>query len=109
MYRLLKPGGKIIFLEPNPYNPLFHMQIWFTPGMSYKGEKGLKDMTKKKLFQSLSFSGYENVQIERFGVFPPQVYNKKFGGKIDHAISSIKPLSHVMAFQLISATKPLIV
>jgi hypothetical protein len=37
------------------------------------------------------------------------VYNKTIGGKIDHAISNIKPVSPVMAFQLISATKPLIV
>ncbi|MFZ4058831.1 MAG: class I SAM-dependent methyltransferase [Ferruginibacter sp.] len=107
MYRLLKPGGKIIFLEPNPLNPLFHVQIWFTPGMSYAGEKGLKDMTKKKLFSSLEFAGFAGMQIQRFGLLPPALYNKPVGGKLDQGFSKIKPLSPLMAFQLISATKPI--
>ncbi|MGG9970632.1 class I SAM-dependent methyltransferase [Ferruginibacter sp. SUN002] len=107
MYRLLKPGGKIIFLEPNPYNPLFHMQIWFTPGMSYEGEKGLKDMTRKNITKALNFAEFENVGIHRFGAFPPAIYNKKIGGKLDHMLSKAAVLSPVMAFQLISATKPL--
>lgn len=108
MFRLLKPGGKIIFLEPNPYNPLFHMQIWFTPGMSYEGEKGLKDMTRKKITKSIEFAEFGNVDIHRFGMFPPAIYNSKLGNKTDHLLSDIKPLSPVMAFQLISATKPII-
>ncbi len=107
MFRLLKPGGKIIFLEPNPYNPLFHFQIWFTPGMSYAGEKGLTDMTKNKIFRSLDFAEFGNIQIQRFGMFPPVIYNSKLGKKIDHTISKYSVFSPVMAFQLISATKPI--
>lgn len=105
MNRLLKPGGKIIFLEPNPYNPLFHLQIWFTPGMSYKGEKGLLDMTRKKLFTAMEFARFEDMKIHRFGMFPPQVYNKKAGQRIDRFLSDINLLSPVKAFQLISGTK----
>ena len=107
MYRLLKPGGKIIFLEPNPYNPLFHMQIWFTPGMSYAGEKGLKDMIRKKLSFAAEFANFTGLDIHRFGMFPPALYNKNAGAKVDHAISNTKFLSPVMAFQLITATKPI--
>ncbi len=109
MYRLLKPGGKIIFLEPNPFNPLFHLQIWVTPKMSYKGEKGLLDMTKTKLTRSLHFAEFNDIQISRFGMLPPALYNKSIGNKTDHFISGIRLLSPVMAFQLISATKPVII
>jgi hypothetical protein len=84
------------------------MQIWFTPGMSYEGEKGLKDMTRKKITKSIEFAEFGNVDIHRFGMFPPAIYNSKLGNKVDHLLSDIKPLSPVMAFQLISATKPII-
>lgn len=30
--RLLRPAGKVVFLEPNHYNPLFYLQIFFDPG-----------------------------------------------------------------------------
>ncbi len=109
MYRLLKPGGKIIFLEPNPFNPLFHLQIWFTPGMSYKGEKGLKDMTRSKLFSALEHAGFEDMNLKRFGIFPPAVYNSKSGKKLDQFISSSGIFNPVKAFQLIMAQKPIVI
>ncbi len=106
VYRLLKPGGEVIFLEPNPYNPLFHFQIWFTPGMSYAGEKGLLDMKKKKVFEAMRSAGFEAPALQRFGLFPPLLYNHPIGRKIDHAFSKYFPIDSLKAFQLFKATKP---
>jgi len=105
VYRLLKPGGQVIFLEPNPYNPLFHFQIWFTPGMNYTGEKGRLDMNKKKVFGAMKSAGFETPALKRFGLFPPQLYNHFLGQKIDHAFSKYFPIDGMKAFQLFKATK----
>jgi SAM-dependent methyltransferase len=40
-YRGLKPGGRMAFAEPNPWNPLFPVQITLTPGMSWRAEAGI--------------------------------------------------------------------
>ncbi len=36
--RCLKPGGRLVFTEPNPWNPLFPIQITLTPGMRWAEE-----------------------------------------------------------------------
>ncbi len=106
IYRLLKPGGKVIFLEPNPYNPLFHLQIWLTPNMNYEGEKGLKDMRCSKVYTAMEFAGFENCDVHRFGLLPPVLYNNKVGRALDHGFTRIRPLQSAMAFQLFKAQKP---
>src|SRR5205823_232831 len=41
MARLLRPGGRFAFVEPNAFNPLYYLQIAATPGMSFRGERRL--------------------------------------------------------------------
>ena len=38
MSRLLVPGGRIAFLEPNPYNPLYYVQMAVKPEMTWEGD-----------------------------------------------------------------------
>ncbi len=35
--RLLKPGGRAVFVEPNPWNALYYLQIAVTPSMTWGG------------------------------------------------------------------------
>ena len=44
MARMAKPGGRIVFLEPNAFNPLYYAQIAVTPGMTWQGDKGVAQM-----------------------------------------------------------------
>ncbi len=106
VFRLLKPGGEVIFLEPNPYNPLFHFQIWFSKGMSYEGEKGLLDMKRRKVFDAMQFAGFKDPALKRIGLFPPMLYNTKGGRKIDHLFTDYFPVDGIKAFQLFKARKP---
>jgi SAM-dependent methyltransferase len=39
--RLTRPGGRVVFIEPNAYFPGFYVQVTLTPGMSWKGDKGI--------------------------------------------------------------------
>ena len=47
--RLARPGGRVVFIEPNAYFPGFYVQVTLTPGMSWKGDKGIVHMRPGKL------------------------------------------------------------
>lgn len=105
MYRIAKPGGKVVFLEPNAYNPLYYAQIALTPGMSWKGDKGVADMTQSKLFEAMKFAGWKNMSIKRFGFYPPFVANTKFGQATEKHLEGIKALNYFLPFQIVMGEK----
>ena len=50
MRDLARPGGRIVFLEPNPLNPLYYIQMLVVPGMSWSGDKGILNMRERDVF-----------------------------------------------------------
>ena len=78
--KLLKPKGRVIFLEPNPYCPLFYLQITLSPGMSWKAERGILDLTPQNTAQRLEAAGFVNPRMHRFGILPPFLRNRRGGG-----------------------------
>lgn len=105
MYRICKPGGKLVFLEPNAYNPLYYLQIALTPGMSWEGDKGVADMTKNKLFSAADYAGWANLKIKRFGFYPPFLSNTAIGQKSEPVLEKIPGLNSFLPFQIITAEK----
>src|SRR3972149_91935 len=55
--RLLKPEGRMVFVEPNAYNPLFYLQIFFSPGMSWEGDSGVSRMRPGVVFPAMGMPG----------------------------------------------------
>jgi SAM-dependent methyltransferase len=106
MARMLKPGGSIVFLEPNAFNPLYYLQILLTPGMTWKGDRGIVDMRRGRIFRAMRDAGLVNLDIRRFGFFPPQIYNRAAGRKLDHAIGSVGLLKPVLPFQMFKGSAP---
>jgi SAM-dependent methyltransferase len=62
---LLKPGGKIIFMEPNIYNPYCHI-IFTYPYFRKRASLEPTEMAFSKPFinKKLSSIGYKNIKIE---------------------------------------------
>ena len=106
MHMYLRPGGRLIFLEPNAYNPLYYLQITLTPGMRWQAEKGLLSMTRRQFVGALRDTGFHDIRCERFGMFPPAVTNRAFGPRLEDAIGRLTVLRPVSAFQVIRATVP---
>lgn len=104
--RVLKPNGSIIFLEPNAYNPLYYFQIVFSPTMSWKGDKGVAQMTSKKIYRAAQYSGLKNVLIHKYGFFPPFVVNNPISRFIETSLEKMKIFKGVSAFQIIKLDKP---
>jgi len=104
--RWVKPGGRVGFLEPNPMNPLFHVQILLTPGMSYRGERSIMKMKAEVVLGTLAESGMVGTRLERFGFFPPFLANRTPMKSIERALEAFSPWRGLLPFQLFLAERP---
>lgn len=100
MRRLAKPGGRVVFLEPNPLNVLYYVQMLVVPGMSWSGDKGILKMRAQPVFSAMSDAGLENLRIERFGFFPPVIANRPWGGRLERVLEGVGALERFLPFQL---------
>ena len=105
MEKLTKPGGIVAFLEPNAFNPLYYIQMLITPGMTWKGDKGVARMRKSLIFDAMERAGLENLSILRFGFFPPFLANTSWGAKIERFLERLPFLRPFLPFQLFSGDK----
>jgi hypothetical protein len=103
---MTRPGGRAVFIEPNPYNPLYYIQIGLTPGMRWKAERGILQMRRARIFAALSKAGFADPQVYRFGFLPPFLRNRPFGGAVDRAMERLGILEPVLPFQIFSARLP---
>lgn len=100
MAGLLKENGRVAFVEPNPWNALYYFQITLSPGMTWKGDKGILKMRRRLIARAMHSAGLELTEVERFGFFPPLLANRPSFGKIERAVESIRVLDRVLPFQL---------
>jgi 2-polyprenyl-3-methyl-5-hydroxy-6-metoxy-1,4-benzoquinol methylase len=73
--RLLRPGGRLAFAEPNPLNPLYPLQISLTPGMRWRVERGIYRLWPRALERAAREAGFERSTVTRYGILPPAPYN----------------------------------
>lgn len=106
MTRVLKPGGAISFVEPNPYNPLYYIQITLTPSMSWKGDKGILNMTKKRFQKTADQVGLTNLKLSKYGFFPPFAVNNKLGQNSERLLENMRLFNGVSAFHVVRVEKP---
>ena len=100
MGRLLRPGGRIVFLEPNPLNALYYLQMLLVPGMSWQGDKGIVRMRRKVVFSAMGDAGLTGLAMGRFGFFPPFVTNRRFGARAEDILQTIPLWRRFLPFQL---------
>jgi SAM-dependent methyltransferase len=104
MADLLAPGGRVAFLEPNALNPLYYLQITFTPGMTWEGDKGMLEMRRGPVFRAMKSAGFTELTLERFGFFPPFLSNRRAGRKLEELLERIPLFRPVLPFQLFGGT-----
>jgi SAM-dependent methyltransferase len=73
--RLLLPGGRFVFVEPNPLNPLYLVQIICTPGMRLREESGIYRMWPNAIRRAAEAAGFERFRSHRYGFLPRAPYN----------------------------------
>jgi SAM-dependent methyltransferase len=106
MARLLRPGGRFAFVEPNAFNPLYYLQIAATPGMSFRGERRLASMRPGVVLPAIQAAGLSHARTRRYGFFPPFLTNRATGRRVEHALEQLVVLRGVSAFQLFLGARP---
>jgi SAM-dependent methyltransferase len=106
MTRLVKPGGRIVFLEPNPLNPLYYVQMIVVPGMSWQGDKGILTMRASTVFDAMKAAGLERLVLRRFGFFPPFVTNRRWGPRVESVFERVRLWQRFLPFLLFRGDVP---
>lgn len=104
--RLVRPGGRVAFIEPNPVSPLYYVQIALTPEMSWHGERGMLRMTAEHMFPAMAAAGLADLRFRRFGLFPPFVTNRRPGARLEAALEGTRLPSPTRPFHLFAAARP---
>jgi SAM-dependent methyltransferase len=106
MARLLKPGGRIVFLEPNPYNLLYYVQMLITPGMTWQGDGGIVRMRPGPVFGAMRSAGLHRLAMTRFGFFPPFLANRSWGSRLESVLEYVPVWRALLPFQLFKGELP---
>jgi len=106
MAQLVKPGGTIAFLEPNALNGLYYLQILFTSGMTWEGDRGVARMRRPIVFEAMADSGLTDLKLLRFGFFPPLVTNRPWGAPLEAVLERVPFWRPLLPFQIFKGTKP---
>ena len=106
MARLVRKGGTVAFLEPNPWNLLYYLQILFTPRMTFEGDGGIVEMRRGRIRRASERAGLVDFRLERFGFFPPRLANRPWGQRWERRFESFPPFAGVLPFQLFGARRP---
>jgi SAM-dependent methyltransferase len=101
---LLRPGGRFVFVEPNPLNPLYIVQITCTPGMRWRHEAGTYRMWPAALKRQAEAAGFSDFETRRYGALPRTAYNSAARMGVERWPEYLTP-SPMRPFQIFSARR----
>ena len=104
--KLLRPGGRLAFVEPSALAPQFYAQIALTPGMRWSGDGGVARMRPGVVLPALRSAGFVEERGGRFGLFPPFVANSHVGRAVERRLEKLRPLRPLRAFAMFGARAP---
>lgn len=103
VHTFLRPGGRVVFVEPNAYSPLFPVQITLTRGMSWRSDWGIFRMRRRMLRRALGAAGFSNIEHQFSGLFPPALINRG-AGPLDDRLDRWPLPGPISSFQVLSAS-----
>ena len=102
----LRPGGRAVFVEPNPWNPQWYVQVTVHPGRSWRVERGLLRMWPRRVRRAFLRAGFADCRVSSFGCFPPFVLNAIPASRgWEATLERIGPLARTFTLNVFSAGK----
>lgn len=98
-YKSLKGGGKIIFSEPNAFNPFWYVILPIRS--SWEIEKGMLACRRNNLIRLLKESGFSRIQISGQGLFPGPIFNTLHMLCIANDKSGNLPILNTFSYRLL--------
>lgn len=102
----LRPGGRAVFVEPNPWNPQWYVHVTIHPGRSWRVERGLLRMWPRRVQRAFLSAGFASCRVSTFGCFPPFVLNAIPASRAwEAALERIGPLARTFTLNVFAAAK----
>jgi SAM-dependent methyltransferase len=103
----VRRDGAVAFLEPNRWNPLYLFQVACCPDMAWREEKGVWRLGARAVEAHCRRNGLEPLATERFGLMPPQVYNRSLRmRRFESWVQGWRWVRPVLPFLLLAARRP---
>lgn len=101
MLRVLRPGRKIVIMEPNYYFPTNYLARWIM-----KVERNIKEITKKRFEDMGKYFELEGFVVENFIFTPPipKSLNKIYD-KLDLVLGKLPLLKRISVMLVLSGSK----
>jgi SAM-dependent methyltransferase len=105
--RLVRPGGRVGFIEPNRRNPLFLLQIGCCRDMTWREEWLLYRLGARRLHRMFVAAGLADVTLTAAGFFPPQLVNRSAAAlRLERRLEGVRWLRPLLPFLLVSGRVP---
>lgn len=104
---LLRPGGRMVFLEPNRRNPLFALQVACCPDMHWREERGMFALSRRGVLEAFAAAGLSGGACAYRGFFPPQLHNRFASARrLEERLEGVGALRSGLPFLVLSAERP---
>lgn len=104
-HRCLRSGGRFVFVEPNPLNLLYYLQITFTPTMSWKSERGILKMREQVIREIATQAGFTNISATYYGALPRNLYDNMSKHGQERTLEKFIPLG-IRPFVVFTGQRP---
>ena len=103
--RALVPGGRIVFQDPNPLQPIWALLILLHPTLSWKMERRLWRGTPRWSKSLLGAAGFQGVRHEICGLAPPFLWaHPRLNARIEAFLRTIPGIRELGLYVMVSGT-----
>lgn len=105
--RLIRKGGKVLIMEPNPLNPLYYIfYIFYYKGNNLQEGYNIINSRKEILVNLLKETGMSDIKIFRHSFLPTSFINRwSFVKNINIFLCTVPGIRNFCAFHIITAVK----
>jgi len=105
--RALAPGGRALFLDPNPLNPAWLPLHLLHPALSLGAERQLWRQTAGRVCRMLYEAGFERISAHYVGLVPPPLWRLgPAADRLENRLHRLPLLRSLALYKIVAAVAP---